>query len=455
MTTISGDKRVVTYYKMRLFGEQSPYMYIRAGIPIATVMADANKVLIRNLAIFISFLVLAVYFAWLIGKRSIADRVTLLENASRNLADGVFLGRVSELVAGGELGRLAQTFDAMAHQLSLREQAMLESEDRLWAAINVSQIGIFDHNQRTDTIYWSPQQRVIHGWDPDESITLQAFLDLVHPEDRESIVASIRLAHDPAGDGIWDVEHRIIRPDGAVRWLKERSQTFFDGDGGARRPVRTIGAVLGITERKHAQEEKQKLQVQLLQVQKMESVGQLASGIAHDFNNILGAIIGYGSLIQWKILADDPSRVYVDQILAAAERAAGLTKSLLAFSRKQVIDPKNVDLNESIRKVERFLSRIISEDIALMTFLSTEALTVFVDPTQIEQILLNLATNARDAMPNSGKLIIETERVEFDNSQAVTHSFGKPGPYAVMSVTDTGSGIDDQTKNKIFEPFFT
>lgn len=151
----------------------------------------------------------------------------------------------------------------------------------------------------------------------------------------------------------------------------------------------------------------------------------------------------------------DPSRMYLDQILAAADRAAGLTHSLLAFSRKQVINPKNIDLNETILRVERFLSRIIGEDIGLSTKLSDEPLTVFVDAGQIEQVLMNLATNARDAMPKGGKLIIETSRREFDEVQAAAQSLPKQGAYAVCTVTDTGSGIDDRMKEKIFEPFFT
>ena len=339
--------------------------------------------------------------------------------------------------------------------LKQAEQALRESEERLQAAVHVSQIGIFDHDQLTDTIYWSPQQRIIHGWGLDEPITLQDFLKLVHPDDLESIVASVRRAHDPAGDGIWDVVHRIIRRDGTVRWLKERSQTFFEGEGDARRPVRTVGAVLDITDQKLAEEEREKLQSQLLQSQKMESIGQLAGGIAHDFNNILAAIVGYGHLVQMRMRDGDPTRVYLDQILASAERAAGLTQSLLAFSRKQVINPQNIDINDVIHKVEKFLSRVIGEDIMLTTVLSAEVLIIYADVTQIEQVLMNLATNARDAMPKGGRLMIETGRVMLDDEYVRTHGFGLPGHYAVLTVSDTGEGMDDQTQKKIFEPFFT
>ena len=237
--------------------------------------------------------------------------------------------------------------------------------------------------------------------------------------------------------------------------MTTRSQTFFEGEGDARRPVRTIGAVLDITDQKLAEVEREKLQSQLLQSQKMESIGQLAGGIAHDFNNMLAAIVGYGNLIHMHMKDDDPSRVHIEQVLTAAERAASLTQSLLAFSRKQVINPKDMDLNDAIRKVEKLLSRIIGEDIALTTSLHNEALTIYADASQIEQILMNLATNARDAMPKGGRLIIGTERVVLDDEYVRRHGYGSPGVYAVLSVNDSGEGMDERTRQKIFEPFFT
>jgi two-component system cell cycle sensor histidine kinase/response regulator CckA len=339
--------------------------------------------------------------------------------------------------------------------LKRAEQSLRDSEERLQAAVNVSQIGIFDHDHIADTIIWSPQQRKIHGWGPEEPVTLQVFFELVHPEDRERIVEAVRRAHDPAGDGIWDVEHRIIRRDGTVRWLRQRSQTFFEGEGDARRPVRTIGAVLDITDQKLAEVESEKLHSQLVQSQKMESIGQLAGGIAHDFNNILAAIVGYGHIIKMHIKDDDPNRVYLDQILTSAERAAGLTQSLLAFSRKQVINPKNIDLNNVILKIEKFLSRVIGEQIMLTAVLSEEELLIYADATQIEQILMNLAANARDAMPRGGTLMLQTGGAVLDEGYVRTHGYGLPGRYAVLTVSDTGEGMDEQTQKKMFDPFFT
>ena len=210
-----------------------------------------------------------------------------------------------------------------------------------------------------------------------------------------------------------------------------------------------------ITERTQADQERKNLQAQLLQAQKLESIGQLAGGIAHDFNNILAAIVGYGEILQMKMKPDDPFQAYIKEVLAATDRATGLTQSLLAFSRKQVSNPKEINLNTSIQKVNKFLSRIIGEDINLTMCLQSEPLTIFADVTQIEQVLMNLATNARDAMPNGGSLVISTEQIEYSDAQTVTHSFGEGGSYAVLSVSDTGTGMDEQTKSKIFDPFFT
>lgn len=205
--------------------------------------------------------------------------------------------------------------------------------------------------------------------------------------------------------------------------------------------------------------EQRKLEDQLRQAQKMEAVGTFAGGIAHDFNNILTAIIGYASILQMKLAEDNPLRMNVEHILASAERGAQLTRRLLAFGRKQIINPKLVNLHEIIRKMEHLLIRIIGEDIVLRIALKTvpddEALMVMVDTGQMEQVLMNLATNARDSMPEGGTLTIETGSIELDEGYAKTHGYGKPGRYAVITVSDTGTGMAENTRVRIFEPFFT
>ncbi|MDP1758894.1 MAG: ATP-binding protein [Thermodesulfovibrionales bacterium] len=198
-----------------------------------------------------------------------------------------------------------------------------------------------------------------------------------------------------------------------------------------------------------------KLEDQLRQSQKMEAIGTLTGGIAHDFNNILTAIIGYGSILKMKLEQDSALMPYTDQILASSERAATLVRSLLTFSRKQAINLEQVDLNELIKRVERLLSRIIGEDIELQTALADNGLTVVADTLQMEQVLMNLAANARDAMPDGGLIIIETGLVEFDEEYEKVHGYGKPGMYALIAVTDGGCGMDEETRLRIFEPFFT
>ncbi|MBI5634063.1 MAG: PAS domain S-box protein [Nitrospirae bacterium] len=209
-----------------------------------------------------------------------------------------------------------------------------------------------------------------------------------------------------------------------------------------------IHVVRDITERK-------KLEDQLRQAQKMEAIGQLAGGVAHDFNNILSAIMGYGHLLRMKMDDNDPLRNYVEQTLEASERAATLTHSLLAFSRKQMISLKLVNLNELVKRFEKFLLRLIREDIEFKTVCSDENITVMADTGQIEQVLMNLVANARDAMPDAGRLTIGTGLVHIEDEFMKIDGHGKAGDYAVITVSDTGIGMDEKTREKIFEPFFT
>jgi hypothetical protein len=197
------------------------------------------------------------------------------------------------------------------------------------------------------------------------------------------------------------------------------------------------------------------LEEQLRQSQKMEAVGQLAGGVAHDFNNILTAIYGHCSVLQMKMGTDAPFRRDIDQIYAAAERAANLTRSLLAFSRKQIMNPKKINLNEIVMNVGKMLTRIIGEDIQLKAVCTGKPLRVFADSGQIEQVLMNLAANARDAMTKGGILTIETAVQEIDESFIHAYGYGEAGKYVVLSVSDTGKGMDAETSKKIFEPFFT
>ena len=197
------------------------------------------------------------------------------------------------------------------------------------------------------------------------------------------------------------------------------------------------------------------LEERLKQAQRMEVIGRFAGGIAHDFNNIVTTITGYGSLLLKEMKGNDTFRNYLDQIITSSKRAANLTRSLLAFGRKQVIDLKPVDLNAIVQSIEKLLLRLIGEDIELRTRLTDKEVAVMADGGQMEQVLMNLASNARDAMPNGGHLAIETDVVEISAEYGKEHFFTTPGRYAMISVTDTGIGMDDKTRATVFEPFFT
>ena len=454
------------------------------------------------------------------------------------------------------------------------EDDVRKSEERLRQAVRVAQIGIFDHDHRPDTHYWSPRQREIYGWGESEVVTLPGFLAVVHPDDRDAIASAVRRAHDSAGEGKFDVEHRIIRRDGEVRWVQTRSVTFFAEESDRPGPVRTVGAVVDVTERKMAEEalegrdrlaaildatpdlvaiaephgnllylnlsarrflgigsgddiskralsdghpdparrllteiaiptavhdgvwkgetsyqrangqelpvsllvlahgradgrvaflstiardlsKEKNLEAQFLQAQKMEAIGRMAGGVAHDFNNILSVILSYASLAAAGLPEGHPSRDDLEEVRSSAERAAALTRQMLAFSRKQVLQPRVIDTNAVLDGMAPMMRRLIGEDIELVVALAPVACHIRADPRHLEQAILNLVANARDAMPKGGKLVLETRASVLDEDFARSHVDVRPGPHAIISVADTGVGMDVATRTRIFEPFFT
>ncbi|MDI6761992.1 MAG: ATP-binding protein [Thermodesulfobacteriota bacterium] len=235
-------------------------------------------------------------------------------------------------------------------------------------------------------------------------------------------------------------------------WLQVTVDPIHDNSGAMKGVVHIVR---DITERKRAEEEKRVLQEQFRQSQKMEAIGQLAGGVAHDFNNLLTIIKGNSQLSLMEMKAGDPLRENIEVVQNAADRAAALTRQLLAFSRRQVLEMRVLDLNTILRDLDKMLQRVIGEDIGLVTLLADDLGMVKADPGQIEQVVMNLAVNARDAMQKGGKLTIETSNVELDENYARNHIAVKPGPYVMLSVSDTGVGMTPEVKEKIFEPFFT
>jgi PAS domain S-box-containing protein len=229
------------------------------------------------------------------------------------------------------------------------------------------------------------------------------------------------------------------------KWLSVTTAPIFDASGDLSRIVHTVRDIT----------EHRKLELQLRQSQKLESIGTLAGGIAHDFNNILTTVIGYGTLALMKITEDDSLRLYVQNILEAADRAADLTRDLLLFSRKQSIERVRIDLNDLITRNGRFLKRVISEDIIYKVETLGDPLLVLANEHQLEQVLMNLATNASDAMPHGGALTVNLAHFSMESSFIAENGFGQPGAYALLTVADTGTGMDKVTQQHIFDPFFT
>lgn len=273
---------------------------------------------------------------------------------------------------------------------------------------------------------------------------------MVHPDDLTTAVEHAR----KVVNGDRDVcEMRFVTRAGEERWLRDYAIPVWSEE--EKRVVRIYGAAQDITDQKRSEEEKERLQQQLYQSQKMEAVGRLAGGVAHDFNNLLGIILGYGEMILSRLHPMDPLWESAKEIVDAGKRATTLTRQLLAFSRKQSLQPVIIDLNSIIRDLDKMLRRLIGEDIELELVLSDDLKPVLVDPGQMEQVIMNLSINARDAMPEGGKLIIKTENVELDQPGARRHSLMMPGPYVLLSITDTGCGMDEDVLAQIFEPFFT
>jgi PAS domain S-box-containing protein len=322
------------------------------------------------------------------------------------------------------------------------ENALRESEQKYHTLVDNINIGVYRTSSgRGRFIQANPAMAKIFGYDSLDEFMKVTVMDLYQDgEDRRAFLENVRR------DGfVKDRELAMHRKDGTPIWCSASATATLDEQGF----IEWMDGVLeDITDRK-------KLEEQLRQAQKMEAIGTLAGGIAHDFNNILTALLGYSNLLKLKIGNDQVLNNYVDQILISSEKAANLTKSLLAFSRKQVIDPRPVNLSEIVKGIEKLLHRLIGEDIEFRTILCERELPIMADSGQIEQILINLSTNASDAMPHGGMLTIQTEHLELRD-----HSSGFPehlpaGEYALLTASDTGKGMNHQTKQRIFEPFFT
>jgi len=347
---------------------------------------------------------------------------------------------------------------AYVRDLSERKQAILalrESEERLRQAVRVARIGIFDYEHLTERFFASPEMRAIFGWHPDQALNLDDLLKRTHPDDRGKVEELILEARDTPGDSIFDVEIRFLKGNGSPFFTTMQTQAFFSGAGERRHSVRTVGAIHDISDWKHAQEEREKLQAQLLQAQKMESVGRLAGGVAHDFNNMLNVILGHSELAMDQLGPSSPVRADLRQVQLAAQCSADLTRQLLAFGRRQTMNPQLLDFNDTLAGMLKMLRRLIGENIEVIWKPGADLWPVYMDPAQVDQVLANVIINARDAITGEGRIVIETEKVFLDEFHCSAHVDLEPGHYIMLSVSDNGHGMDAETLGHLFEPFFT
>jgi PAS domain S-box-containing protein len=358
-------------------------------------------------------------------------------------------GKIVERDAGGNPLRMAGTSTDITER-KLAEEALRTSEANYRAIFDAANDAVIVHDIETGRpLDVNRRMCEMYGYTREEALHLRGELTSSGelPCSREIAVERMR----KAADGELQFFEWLARAkDGREFWVEVSLKRAVIG--GKKRLLEVVRDISG---RKRTEAESDRLEEQLRQSQKIEAVGLLAGGIAHDFNNILTAIIGYTHLVLLKMTGDNQPRHFVEQTLAAAERAAGLTRGLLAFSRKQVINPRPVELNGIVRNIRKFLERIIGDDIEQQIFLDDRELVVMADTGQMEQVLMNLATNARDAMPDGGVLQVRTGLLEMERNVLYTPGAEEPVRYACLSVTDTGSGIDEKDRDKLFEPFFT
>ena len=361
-----------------------------------------------------------------------ADRAGALDGEERRL-----LGELA-----GDIG-FAIGVHEREQERQRAESGRRAAEDRFRQLAETIQQVFWMTDAHGALLYVSPAFETIFGR-PCASVEASPglWMDAVHPDDRER-VEQASYARLRRGD--YDEVYRIVRPDGAVRWIRDRAFQLFDEKGEVHR---LVGTAADITEQRQ-------LEAQLQQAQKMESIGRLAGGVAHDFNNLLTVINGMADLMLAGLADDDPARADLAQIRQAGDRAAALTGRLLAVSRRQILKPEMLDLGAVIGGLREMIQRAIGEDVALVLQLAPDLGTVRADPGQIEQVVLNLVVNARDAMPDGGTLTIAARNVRLDAAYAADHPGTRPGPHVMLAVRDTGIGMDESVRRRIFEPFFT
>jgi two-component system cell cycle sensor histidine kinase/response regulator CckA len=386
---------------------------------------------------------------------SVGDRVMISESeidSCRTLANLAALAvQNAQLYA---LGREhAADLERRIADRERTEKALRESEERLRLALTAAEQGLYDLNVQTGEAIVTPEYARLLGYAPEEFTETNArWVERLHPDERE-IVAEAYRAYVAGETPEYRVEFRQKTRSGDWKWILSIGRIVQrDAEG---RPLRMLGTHTDITKRKEAEAESARLTAQLQHAQKMESVGRLAGGVAHDFNNTLMVILASTELVKGRHRGDPALVKSMEEIERAALRARDVTRQLLAVSRRQMASPRILNLGEFLTETRATLGRLLGEDVDVSFHLGADLWPVRIDPSQADQVVMNLAVNARDAMPTGGRLTIETTNVRIDESYCLQHVGFRVGDYVLLSVSDTGVGIDRETLAHVFEPFFT
>ncbi len=453
---VDGLRRIISFTDLRLNDSEPPYLYIKVSIPFAPVAENIRK----QLAIHISTIVAAIFvltaLIWYLGRRFILAPIAVVNDALVKVAEGDLAVRLSGRVHVRELKQIESTFDTMISALSENigerqkaEESLQRHGEFLWTLLETIPSPVFYKDTAGKYTGCNKAFEEFLGLRRNDIIGKTVFdiapretAEIYHQKDQE-------LLSNP-GKQIY--EWQVKRKDSETRHVIFYKATLM----GARNQIAGIvGLISDITERKHVEEEREKLKDQLLHAQKLESIGRLAGGVAHDFNNMLMVISGNIELVLEQIDPAQPMHDNLMEALDSARRSADLTRQLLAFARRQAIAPQLLSFNEMVTGMLKMLRRLIGENIDLVWKPGPNLWPVRMDPTQIDQILANLAVNARDAIEGVGNLTIETDNIIIDETYCMSHEGFIPGEYVLLAVSDNGRGMDQETLAHLFEPFYT
>ncbi len=416
------------------------------GVPETAVTAAVEADLLGSTWLVLGTAMFALAVSWLFGSRFIMHPVDGLVRATRRLSAGEIKARRNpRRRATGELGQLERAFDEMALSLEVRTSELREAEARYRRLVEAMPAVLWSALPGEGLLYVSPQIFPLTGMGHEEWASgAVPWEERAEPADRPLLAAKV--AESVRTGSPYQAEYRIRTRGRPAVWVREHGTPEGAGAGGG---VRLNGFLLDVTERKV-------LEQQFLQAQKMEALGRLSASVAHDFNNLLTVIGGYGQLLQMRFGQDPAARVQLEEIARAADRASVLTRQLLHFSRKRDPEPVVVDINEALVSLDRMIRRLIGDRIAVDTDLDRDLWMVRMDRGQLDQVVMNLAVNARDAMASGGRLALRTENAPLDAGAARALSpAARPGEYVRLTVADDGCGMDEAVRARIFEPFFT